>query len=191
MPWPRSTGTESPGLCPVHAERLVHKLDTFTDQHRGAQTQVRSKIWDFYADLKAYRLKPGKRRAATLRARFDRIFLRPTGLATLYRMLARLHANNAEWLMVLARLEVPLHTNGSEDDIRQPSPRNPMTAIKIARSMPGMALRTATPTKPAIESQHSHGWIRWNCRGFASSITPTAEAMTTAASAEVGRFPNK
>ena len=51
-------------LCWVHAERLVHKLDTFNDQHRAAQTRVRGLIWDFYADLKAYQLKPGKRRAS-------------------------------------------------------------------------------------------------------------------------------
>jgi hypothetical protein len=35
-------------LCWVHAERLVHKLDTFNDQHREAQTRVRGLIWDFY-----------------------------------------------------------------------------------------------------------------------------------------------
>ena len=105
-------------LCWVHAERLVHKLDTFNDQHRAAQTQVRGLIWDFYADLKAYRLKPGKRRASALRARFDRIFLRRTGFATLDRLLVRLHANKAELLMVLERPEIPLHTNGSENDIR-------------------------------------------------------------------------
>jgi hypothetical protein len=112
-------------LCWVHAERLVHKLDTFTDQHRAAQTRVRGAIWDFYADLKAYQLKPGKRRgASTLRARFDRILdplrgsSRSTGFATLDRLLARLHANKAELLMVLERPEIPLHTNGSENDIR-------------------------------------------------------------------------
>ena len=105
-------------LCWVHAERLVHKLDTFTDQHRAAQTRARGLIWDFYADLKAYQLKPGKRRASALRARFDRIFLRRTGFATLDRLLARLHANKAELLMVLERPEIPLHTNGSENDIR-------------------------------------------------------------------------
>jgi len=105
-------------LCWVHAERLVHKLEAFTDQHRAAQTRVRSLIWDFYADLKAYQLKPGKRRASALRTRFDRIFLRRTGFATLDRLLARLHANKAELLMVLDRPEIPLHTNGSENDIR-------------------------------------------------------------------------
>lgn len=105
-------------LCWVHAERLVHKLDTFNDQHRAAQTQVRSLIWDFYADLRAYQLKSGKRRAAALRARFDRIFLRRTGFVMLDRLLARLHANKTELLMVLERPEIPLHTNGSENDIR-------------------------------------------------------------------------
>jgi hypothetical protein len=105
-------------LCWVHAERLVHKLNTFTDKHRAAQQRVRGLIWDFYADLKDYRLNPGKRRALTLRARFDRIFRGLTGFATLDRLLARLHANKAELLMVLERPEIPLHTNGSENDIR-------------------------------------------------------------------------
>jgi Transposase IS66 family len=105
-------------LCWVHAERLVHKLDTFTDQQRAAQTRIRSLIWDFYARLKAYRAKPSQRRSVALRARFDRIFLRRTGFVTLDRLLARLHANKAELLMVLDRPEIPLHTNGSENDIR-------------------------------------------------------------------------
>jgi hypothetical protein len=105
-------------LCWVHAERLVHKLDTFTDRHRAAQTRVRGLIWDFYASLKAYRLKPSPRRADALRARFDRIFLRRTGFVTLDRLLKRLHANKAELLMVLDRPGTPLHTNGSENDIR-------------------------------------------------------------------------
>ncbi len=105
-------------LCWVHAERLVHKLDAFTDMHRAAQTRVRSLIWDFYTSLKAYRLKPSPRRAVGLRARFDRIFLRRTGFVTLDRLLKRLHANKAELLMVLQRPEIPLHTNGSENDIR-------------------------------------------------------------------------
>jgi hypothetical protein len=106
------------GLCWVHAERLVHKLDTFTDQHRAAQQRVRNLIWWFYADLKAYRLNPTPARKAALRARFDRIFKRRTGFATLDRLLARLHANKAELLMALERPEIPLHTNGSENDIR-------------------------------------------------------------------------
>ena len=105
-------------LCWVHAERLVHKLETFTEQQRAAQQHIRGLIWWFYADLKAYRLEPTPRRRAELRVRFDRIFQRHTGFATLDRLLQRLHANKAELLMVLDRPEIPLHTNGSENDIR-------------------------------------------------------------------------
>ena len=105
-------------LCWVHAERLVHKLDTFTDQQRAAQKQVRSLIWRFYADLKAYRTNPTPRRRQQLRVRFDRIFCRRTGFVSLDRLLARLHANKAELLAVLDYPEIPLHTNGSENDIR-------------------------------------------------------------------------
>jgi hypothetical protein len=105
-------------LCWVHAERLVHKLDTFTERQRVAQKRVRSLIWRLYADLKAYRANPTPRRRRQLRARFDRIFHRRTGFATLDRLLARLHANKAELLAVLDRPETPLHTNGSERDIR-------------------------------------------------------------------------
>ena len=105
-------------LCWVHAERLIHKLDTFTDEQRLAQSRTRALIWRFYRDLKAYRQHPTKPRRAALRARFDRIFTRKTGFVTLNRLLARLHANKRELLIVLDRPEIPLHTNGSENDVR-------------------------------------------------------------------------
>ncbi|MGH7075883.1 MAG: IS66 family transposase [Stellaceae bacterium] len=105
-------------LCWVHAERLVHKLDTFTDQHHAAQQRMRHLIWWFYRDLRAYCRDPTAQRKAALRARFDRIFRRRTGFATLDRLLARLYANKAELLMALDRPDVPLHTNSAENDIR-------------------------------------------------------------------------
>ncbi|WP_299437257.1 transposase [uncultured Rhodospira sp.] len=104
--------------CWVHAERLVHKLDTFTEAARHAKETVRSLIWRFYTDLKAYRAAPMPRRKAELKARFARIFRRRTGFVTLGRLLARLRANRDELLRVLDRPEIPLHTNGSENDIR-------------------------------------------------------------------------
>jgi hypothetical protein len=106
------------GLCWIHAERLVHKLDTFTDEHRKAQRKVRGLIWRLYRDLKAYRLAPCQRRKLALTARFDRLFTRHTGFVTLDRLLKRLHANKTELLMVLERPEIPLHTNGTENDLR-------------------------------------------------------------------------
>jgi hypothetical protein len=105
-------------LCWVHAERLVHKLEAFTEAQRQAQQRVRSLIWRLYADLKAYRLDPCPRRARELSARFTRVFDRRTGFATLDRLLQRLHANKSQLLMVLDHPDIPLHTNGSENDIR-------------------------------------------------------------------------
>jgi len=105
-------------LCWVHAERLVHKLDTFTDQQRRAQQSQRALIWWFYRDLKAYQREPTPRRRSELRVRFDRIFQRRTGFVVLDRLLARLQANKSELLRVLERPEIPLHTNSSENDIR-------------------------------------------------------------------------
>jgi hypothetical protein len=51
-----------------------------------AQKHVRSLIWRFYADLKAYRANPTLRRRGQLRVRFDRIFCRRTGFVTLDRL---------------------------------------------------------------------------------------------------------
>jgi Transposase IS66 family len=105
-------------LCWIHAERLVHKLDTFTDHQRAAQQLVRSLIWQLYADLKDYRITPTPWRRTQLSARFDYIFCRHTGFVTLDRLLQRLHANKTALLAVLDHPDIPLHTNGSENDIR-------------------------------------------------------------------------
>lgn len=105
-------------LCWVHAERLVHKLVPANDPQRRAVEGTRGLIWWLYADLKAWQRDPCPRRAAALRIRFDRIFTRRTGYVVLDRLLARLHRRKAELLRVLQRPEIPLHTNGSENDIR-------------------------------------------------------------------------
>jgi len=105
-------------LCWIHSERLVHKLDAFTDEQRQAKEGIQSRIWALYADLKAYRSKPTKRAKRELTKRFDAIFSTRTGYAMLNRLLGRLKAQKSELLMVLDRPDIPLHTNGSENDIR-------------------------------------------------------------------------
>jgi hypothetical protein len=105
-------------LCWVHAERLVHKLDAFNDAHRAAQQAVRGQIWDLYRDLVAYKSAPSSGAKAELEARFDAIFGQRTGFATLDKLLKRLRANKTELLVVLDRPEVPLHTNATENTIR-------------------------------------------------------------------------
>jgi hypothetical protein len=129
------------GLCWIHAERLVHKLDTFTDAQRATQAATRAAIWQLYADLKAYRAAPSPERKDTLTAEFDRIFTAKTGFVTLDRLLARLHANKPELLKVLDRPEIPLHTNGSENDIRAHVTRRKVSGG--TRSDTGRACRDA------------------------------------------------
>jgi hypothetical protein len=107
------------GLCWVHAERTIHKLIPVTDEHRQAVASIRTRIWDLYADLKAYQDHPTEGRKTELEKRFDDLFTTKTCYHTLNQALTRLHKNKAELLLVLDRPDVPLHTNGSERDIRE------------------------------------------------------------------------
>ena len=93
-------------LCWVHAERLVYKLVP-DDRQRSAVEVARRMIWGFYRQLKAFKLAPNAERAAELSTRFDRIFKRRTGYATLDRLLKRLLANKPELLRVLERPQIP------------------------------------------------------------------------------------
>jgi len=105
-------------LCWVHTERLIHKMLPLNETHRQEIAQIRSQVWDFYTQLKRYKSKPKKRHKKRLRDRFDEIFTQKTSYATLNQTLKRIYNNKAELLVVLDRPEIPLHTNGSETDIR-------------------------------------------------------------------------
>jgi hypothetical protein len=117
------------GLCWIHAERLIHRLVTVTEEQRAAVALVRHLIWWLYRDLKLYRTDPSARARASLKARFDRLFTRTTGFAELDELLARLQLRKAELLVTLERPEVPLNTNSSERDVR-----DPVTIRKISGS---------------------------------------------------------
>ena len=66
----------------------------------------------------AYKIQPSLSAKLELDARFDSIFTTRTTFETLNQTLKRLHKNKSELLLVLERPDVPLHTNGSEGDIR-------------------------------------------------------------------------
>lgn len=105
-------------LCWVHTERLIHKMLPLNETHRQEIKVIRGQIWDFYAELKRYKKKPDNTQKKILHERFDDIFTQKTSYATLNQTLKRIHNNKAELLLVLDRPEIPLHTNGSETDIR-------------------------------------------------------------------------
>ena len=63
-----------------------------------------------------------------------------------------------------------------------------MTEMTIARPIPGITPRAATPAKQTIDSQNSHCWMRKMRARSANSNRPMAAAITTAASALLGRL---
>ena len=105
-------------LCWVHAERLVHKLIPLNNQHRDEIQQVREQIWTLYRDLKKYQKAPSSEQKNELATRFNAIFTQKTSYETLNQTLKRINRNKPELLLVLERPDIPLHTNGSETDIR-------------------------------------------------------------------------
>jgi hypothetical protein len=106
------------GLCWIHSERLVHKLLPLHELHRVDIARVRNDIWTLYADLKLYKDNPSAEQKVALAERFDTVFQQQTSYMTLNLLLRRIHRNKAELLLVLDRPEIPLHTNGSEQDVR-------------------------------------------------------------------------
>jgi hypothetical protein len=105
-------------LCWVHAERHLRRVACATAEQQRLVDLQRQLVWWFYRDLKLYKEEPDPARRAALKQRFGRIFGRVTGFAELDETVARLRANRAELLVVLDRPEIPLHTNGSENDLR-------------------------------------------------------------------------
>jgi hypothetical protein len=105
-------------LCWIHAERTLARLTPFNDKYRSVLEGVRTQVWDFYAELKAYKRKPCPREKARLERRFDELFATTTDFVTINGALKRLAGDKAQLLRVLERPELPLHNNPSENDIR-------------------------------------------------------------------------
>jgi len=105
-------------MCWIHTERLVHKTLPLNETHRQELARVREQIWELYADLKAFKIVPEDHDTSALAERFDEIFTQKTSFETLNQLLKRIHSNKRKLLLVLERPEIPLHTNGSETDIR-------------------------------------------------------------------------
>ena len=107
------------GLCWVHAERLIHKLVPLNDAHREDIKRVRDDIWSFYKELKAYKKHPDEKSKQALSKEFERIFSQKTRYELLNQQLKRLSKLKVSLLLVLERPEIPIHTNGSENDLRE------------------------------------------------------------------------
>ncbi len=165
------------GLCWVHAERLVHKLIPLNEAHRQAIDSVRDQIWSFYAELKAYKKQPTPEYKEQLQARFDAIFTQRTRYETLNQTLKRIYRNKSELLLVLERPDVPLHTNGSEGDIRDYVKKNKISGG--TRSDTGRCCRdTFTSLKKTCRKLGVSFWDYLTDRiSRAKEIPPLAELI--------------
>ncbi len=104
--------------CWIHAERPLARMIAYSEEHRAALTKVRGQIWELYQDLKGYRQRPEPSRRQDLQSRFDALCGQRTGFPSVDGVLKGMREHRSALLRVLARPEVPLHTNLSERHLR-------------------------------------------------------------------------
>jgi hypothetical protein len=104
--------------CWIHAERPLARMIPYSQEHRAAIAKVRGQIWELYQDLKGYRQRPEPSRRRDLESRFDALCGQRTGFPSIDGVLEGMEGHRSALLRVLARPEVPLHTNLSERHLR-------------------------------------------------------------------------
>ena len=105
-------------LCWLHAERKVTSIISINDYQAKIIENIRSQIWTFYNDLKAYRSSPDCAVKQLLDSRFEELFSQKTEFETINNALQLIYQNKKGLLLALERPEVPLHNNTSENSIR-------------------------------------------------------------------------
>jgi Transposase IS66 family len=108
------------GLCWVHMERGLRKLDGNNEQERENIVEMQRLLWGYYQELKQYQQHPSSEISLNLQDKFDEIFGRcyiRHGL--LNSVLNQIRNHKIELLQVLDCPEFPLHNNAAETDIRE------------------------------------------------------------------------
>lgn len=158
-------------LCWIHAERSINKLVGFNDAQRDALDGIRSRIWEFYGELRTYKQTPGTNKRAELEKRFDEIFTTRTCYSTLNQALKRIQKNKSELLLVLERPDIPLHNNTSETDIREYVKKRKISGS--TRSDPGRRCRdTFASLKKTCRKLRVSFWAYLNDRLSGKNSVP-------------------
>ena len=108
------------GLCWVHIERGLRKLEGNNEKERKNIVEMQGLLWDYYQELKQYQQQPTQEISLSLQSKFDEIFGRyyiRHGL--LNGVLNQIRNHKIELLQVLNCPEFPLHNNAAETDIRE------------------------------------------------------------------------
>jgi hypothetical protein len=108
------------GLCWVHAERSLRRLQGNTSEQCQNIDSMQQLLWDYYQQLKAYQQDPSPEFKAQLEQDFDQVFGRCfLEHSSLNDVLAQFRGRKEELLQVLDCPELPLHNNEAESDIRE------------------------------------------------------------------------
>lgn len=110
---------EDLGLCWIHEGRHYKDLMPRHQEFRDILNQFMKTFWDYYDELKAYKVNPTKRSKKRLDKRFDQIFNPDTGYYALDTIIKKTRAKKESLLLVLKNPEIPLHNNTSERAIRE------------------------------------------------------------------------
>ena len=106
-------------LCWIHEERHLKEIRPLTEQNRKETEFILDRFWRLYQELKEYQKTPSKDKKKVLEEEFDALFKTETMCSTFNRALSLIFNKKTELLKVLERPEIPLHNNGSEQEIRE------------------------------------------------------------------------
>ena len=107
------------GLCWIHAERNLKKLNCYTNVQEKELEKILTDFWQLYQHTKEYKKVPSEDKAKQIETDFAAICQFQTQWLALEEALKKLTSNKEELLLVLKRPEIPLHNNTSERDIRE------------------------------------------------------------------------
>ena len=108
------------GLCWVHAERGLRRLQADTPQQRQNIAETQDLLWQYYRQLQQYQQSPTGAGKTELWQAFDQIFGRCyLHHGSLNIVLTWFRTHKGELLQVLNYPQFPLHNNEAETDIRE------------------------------------------------------------------------
>lgn len=106
------------GLCWIHAVRTIERFIPIDEHEENEIKNIFTLIWQYYQDLKDYKLNPNSVKKIELSQKFDDIFNTEVNSLRLKKALIKFIENKEELLRVLENPKLPLHNNDSENSIR-------------------------------------------------------------------------
>jgi hypothetical protein len=161
-------------LCWIHEERHLKAIVPLTAQNREETELVLDRFWHLYQELKSYRKIPSESQKKAIEDEFDALFKTKTVCDVFNRALSLIYDKKAELLKVLARPEMPLHNNDSEQEIREYVTRRKLSGG--TRSDAGKQCRdTFTSLKKTCHKLSISFW--GYLRGRLGAITSTVDYL--------------